>query len=322
MGCRSLLPSLLMHLGACIDIGTNTVLLAVAALEADGTLTRLDDRLAIARLGEGVDRTRRLSNEAMERTLACVEDHLSVLSPELRPILRVTATSAVRDARNRQDLIDLLRRRHGLELEVLSGEDEALWTWRGALSDLPIDPMHRTAVLDIGGGSTELTVGLGDQLLHRASADVGAVRLTERILHAPTGTRAQARSIIRDQLARLPDFDPTHTTFFGVAGTVTTLAMMELNLRTWSADAVSGFVLTAARVKHWSEVLATTPSDELVARWNVEPGRADILPAGTLILEELMEMRSLPTIRVSVRGLRFGIILRDLRSRLCEGILR
>lgn len=301
---------------ACIDIGTNTVLLLVADVGDQGILLPIVDRLAIARLGEGVDQHRRLSEPAMQRALAVIKDHQALIASLDVDRTLITATSAVRDAANREEFASLITDNTGYALEILDGNEEALRTWRGAVSGFPLADSDATAVLDIGGGSTELTIGRGHSLVDRRSVDLGSVRLTERYLfnHPPTPSAIkQCREDLRAQLWALPNFEPSTTRLIGVAGTVTTLAMLELALPSFDARKIAGWSLTTEQVERWLLRMESMTHEALHREFHIEPGRADIILAGVLILHEFLLHSKAPAIQVSERGLRYGILEREVQ---------
>lgn len=303
---------------ASIDIGTNTILMLIADLNGDGSLTPLSDQQVIARVGKGVDKTGGIAWDAFTRSEQYLGDYLAQARDAQVELIRATGTSALRDARNGDDFIDYMYQKLGVEIEILSGDEEALWTYGGAISGFP-DRSGRFAVLDIGGGSTELTVGEGFRILDRKSVDIGCVRLTEKYLHHAPPAPAEIDALITHIDAALdayPSFDPASTTFAGVAGTVTTLAAVEMGLRDYDGAAISGFRLERAMIQQRFEQFKELTREQLQNAMHVAPGRADIILVGIGILKRLMEIRDIPAITVSERGLRYGIAMREWERRM------
>lgn len=298
---------------ASIDIGSNTILMLVADIDEGGTLRVVADEQAIARLGEGINVSGVIGTSAFERASVILSAYLKragALNPER---IIATGTSALRDARNQEDFLLEMRVRFGLPIEVLSGDDEARLTYRGTLSGFPDGPA-RYAVLDIGGGSTELCVGDRHDISAQRSLDIGCVRLTERFLHdAPPSLedRADMEDAVLRTIRAFPAVVPESTTFVAVAGTPATLAAMDLGLPAFDREAVSGHILTTERIRQFYEEFSRMSHAELLACAQVDPGRADILLAGTCILFLFLRWNDVQSVVVSERGLRYGIALRE-----------
>ncbi|HEX9829049.1 MAG TPA: Ppx/GppA phosphatase family protein [Bacteroidota bacterium] len=300
-----------MRVGA-IDIGTNTILLLVADIQPDGTLVVVRDEHAIARLGKGVDAHQMILSETFERAVEFLQPYQSVMTAERVEVMTVCGTSFLRDAQNKNEFIEFVQQKLGLQIRVLSGDEEGDLTYLGGISEFRTPGKKSDfAVLDIGGGSTELTVGTDSTVSHRVSFDIGSVRLTERFLKTSppaTGGLESAREYIRTHLQRHPHV-PSSARLIGVAGTLTTLAAMELNLKHYDRTAVSGHVLTRATVNNIFEELSSKNLDELKAYPQILPARADILLAGILILREILDTLEREEVTVSDRGLRFGMAI-------------
>jgi exopolyphosphatase/guanosine-5'-triphosphate,3'-diphosphate pyrophosphatase len=297
---------------ATIDIGTNTVLLLVAERGQDGVLRAVEERATITRLGEGVDRTKHLSPGAIERTRACLEEYAAVVRAAGAEKVAVVGTSAMRDAGGgaevRADVLAVL----GVEALVVSGEEEARLTFRGALSGLPVDVQGEVAVLDIGGGSTEVVIGRPGQppvIAFAESFDVGSVRLTERhITHDPP-TPAECATVTRaarDAFAGVPGLQGVPVPV-GIAGTVTTLAAVSLGLVPYDGARIHGHVLPRGRIEATVARLAALPLDARRVVPGMEPKRADVIVAGGLIALALLEHWGANDVRVSDRGVRWGL---------------
>ncbi|MFZ1731933.1 MAG: Ppx/GppA phosphatase family protein [Bacteroidota bacterium] len=298
---------------ASIDIGTNTILMLIAEIGDDGLLSVISDQQVVARVGKGVDRSGTIEWDAFTRSEQFLAGYLLEARTHGVDLIRCTGTSALRDARNGDEFIGYMFQKLGLEIEILSGADEALWTYGGAISGFK-DRDLDYAVLDIGGGSTELTVGKGFQIADRLSQDIGCVRLTEKLLHHTPPTDAEIASLIStidDAILHYPDFDSSATTFVGVAGTVTTLAAVELGLPEYDREKIAEFVLTREMIQQRFEQFRRLTNNELQETMRIDPGRADIILVGVAILKRMTELRDIPRIVVSERGLRYGIIMRE-----------
>lgn len=275
-----------MRAGA-IDIGTNTVRLLVADLRPDGTLVDVERQLAFARLGEGVDRTRTLTDAAMDRAIAAIgpfAERWRVLGCERT---RAVATSAVRDASNRAAFLARVERETGVRVEVISGAEEARLSFAGATLGLDPGP---AVVLDIGGGSTEIIAADDGGISAAGSLDIGAVRLTERhIAHDPPAAAEveMLRIDAREALAGAPAAR-VDARLIGVAGTVTTLAVLALGLPAYDGAHVHHAVLTREIVEDLLVTLSQMTSSERRGL-PAMPGREDVIVAGTAILAEVMD---------------------------------
>lgn len=302
---------------AVIDIGTNTVLLLVAAIDPAGHITTLEYHQRIPRLGRGVDERKVLQPDSMERVIEVLLEYREIAARHRPEIVSVCGTSAVRDASNREQFAALIQRRTGFTLEVLTGEEEALWTYRGAISGIP-DIAH-AVVVDIGGGSTELTRGTSHDVIDSISLDIGSVRLTERLMrHDPplAAEVAAVRRIAATSLASMPHSVrwKSHRAV-GVAGTATTLALLAQQRRSFDLQAVSGYVLQRSAVSALVTTLQRLSSTEILAMAEYMDGRNDIITAGAIILEEVMAFLGVQEITVSERGVRYGIAIRDWERR-------
>ena len=294
-----------------IDIGTNTILMVTVDASADGSMRVIGDEHAIARLGRGVDASRRILPETIDRLEEFLREYRRIAESHGAEQIVAFGTSALRDAVNRDELIAAMRQRVGVEIEVLSGDDEAVWTYRGALLGLGIN--GASAVLDIGGGSTELAVGDSERVTSAQSMDVGAVRITERYFPSlpPSGEQLhEAQAWAAAQVARFAPL-PASTTLVGVAGTVTTLGAMAAGLERFDADELNGTRLDRATIETYIEQLSRLTHDETAAIPQIAAGRADIILGGALILAATLDHLGAPGIVVSTRGVRYGVALRE-----------
>jgi exopolyphosphatase/guanosine-5'-triphosphate,3'-diphosphate pyrophosphatase len=295
---------------ATLDIGTNSVLLLIAEPGPNG-LVPLFERATITRLGEGVDRTRQLLPAACERTLRCAEEYAREIERFGVTHAAAVGTSALRDAAGGEAFTLELARVLGFTPQVIAGEREALLTFRGALSGLRV--RGAVAVFDVGGGSTEIVQGdvRADGAFSRdaVSLDIGSVRLFERHVTGDPPTTdelSRVRADIERALATAPP-PATGSTLVGVAGTVTTLASIALELDVYDSARVHGARLTRRTVTELARSLASVPLAERRTRTGLDPRRADVIVAGAAIVEAVMTWRSQDELIVSDRGVRFGL---------------
>ncbi|MFL6040554.1 MAG: Ppx/GppA family phosphatase [Gaiellales bacterium] len=290
---------------AAIDLGTNSTRLLVADAD-DGRLKEVERLLAITRLGEGVDTSRGLAEPAVARVDAQVGRYIDRARELGAETVLAIATSAVRDAANGGEFLAGLERRHGIRTMLLAGEDEARMTFRGVTSARPLS--GEAVICDIGGGSTELIAGDPQGVDYAVSLDMGCVRMSERFLRAdpPTGEEIAA---LRRQVAEMLPTDVPAGELIGVAGTVTTLATIDLGLDEEIPERVDGHRLGRARVSAELERLAAIPLAERRRVRGLMPERAPTIVAGAAILVELMERLGTDTLTVSERDILHGAAL-------------
>ncbi len=268
----------------------------------------LADEHAIVRLGQGVDALGQLSQEAMDR--ACRQLALYAECARALGASHIAAwgTSALRDAANRSVLIERIARECRVELEALSGVEEANLTFRGAAWGF--DMASPYAVVDIGGGSTEIALGLPDQLKYSTSFDIGAVRLSERFFLVLPPSDAQverARAAVVQTLQPLPNL-PKGVPLLGVAGTAIVLAALDLQSGRFDDPTLNGHYLPAERIDALSRDLLALDYEALSSLQAIGPARADIIGAGTLILREFIKKCGCPGLVVSRRGIRYALL--------------
>jgi exopolyphosphatase / guanosine-5'-triphosphate,3'-diphosphate pyrophosphatase len=298
---------------AAVDCGTNTIRLLVADIDKQGgTQDSLVREQRIVRLGQGVDSSGRLADEALARVFAACEEYAAVVEAQDVAALRFVATSAARDAENSEEFTEGVRARLGVTPAVISGAEEAALSFDGATRMLRgIDPP--VAVVDIGGGSTELIVGGAHEDVTAArSLDIGSVRLTERLMPSDPPTPAEleaATATIEEALDTLPSYGvrvgDAHT-LVGVAGTVTTLATLLLGLDGWDRDRVHLATFAFADVHELIERLLTMTAAER-ERMGVPSGRADVIGAGALILGRVLNRSSADRLTTSDSDILDGI---------------
>lgn len=286
---------------AGIDCGTNSIRLLVADLthRDDGSVWLRDvhREMRIVRLGQGVDATGMLAPEAIERTRAALIDYVAIMRRKGAERVRMVATSATRDAGNRDEFFSMTREVLGVEAEVITGDEEARLSFIGAVGDLPPED-GPFLVTDIGGGSTEFVVGTWDGVKATVQAaksvDIGCVRLTERALpdDPPSEEQiAEARKIADDVVAEAFEAVPVEQarTWVGVAGTVTTLSALVLKLPAYDSDEIHLSRLGAAGIRDTTRRLLTIGHEERAAMPVIHPGRVDVIGGGALIVQSIAE---------------------------------
>jgi exopolyphosphatase/guanosine-5'-triphosphate,3'-diphosphate pyrophosphatase len=304
---------------AAIDCGTNSIRLLVADADpATGELVDLDRRMTIVRLGQGVDRTGRLAPEALERTFAACREYAAVIKEHGAEHLRFVATSASRDAENRDEFVRGVLDILGVEPEVITGDQEAEFSFTGATKELTgrDDLAKPYLVVDIGGGSTELVVG-EDHVRAARSVDIGCVRMTERhLVHDGTvtdpPTPAQIDAIRADIEAALDLAARTvplgeARTLVGLAGSVTTVSAIAQDLPAYDSAAIHHSRISRDRVREITERLLSSTHAERAAIPSMHPGRVDVIAAGALVLLAIMERVGADEVVVSEHDILDGI---------------
>jgi exopolyphosphatase / guanosine-5'-triphosphate,3'-diphosphate pyrophosphatase len=299
---------------AAVDIGTNSVRLLVADVDGvghDAELTPLDRRMRITRLGQGVDRSRRLHPDAVTRTVDALQEYRGALDELGVARLRATATSAARDAANRDEFFRAAAAALGVEPELLPGDEEARLSFLGATAEL--DEPAPYLVVDIGGGSTEFVVGTSDPE-GLMSVDVGCVRLSEQFLTSdPPAPEelSQAVSVVRDHLADVDREVPAvrdAVTLVGLAGTVTTMAAVEMGLPEYDRDKIHHFRLERAAAEEVFRTLATETAEERRHNPGLEPGRVDVIVGGAIVLVTVLRFFGFDEVLVSEDDILDGLV--------------
>ncbi len=321
---------------ASLDLGTNSTRLLVA--DCDGARTEtIERRMVITRLGEGVDRTHRLSPEAVERARAALVAYSQVLAP-LKPAgIAAAATSVLRDCENGDEFLDLSEEVLGTRPRVLPGGEEAMTSFIGAVSDLGPELVAAggkgpVLVFDIGGGSTELVAGdpadvrcgagIDPGVLKLGSVDVGCVRMSERFLTtdppSPVSVGRMESHIVQQLRPAIAALLPEKPSLgVGLAGTVTTVSGINLGLREYETDRIHHSRLTRAEVEQVFRKLASVPLEERKKVMGLEPGRADIIVGGTAVLRVVMDLARLDEILVSEKDILDGLVI-DLYHKMAR----
>jgi exopolyphosphatase/guanosine-5'-triphosphate,3'-diphosphate pyrophosphatase len=276
---------------AAIDCGTNSIRLLIADIDGNNFREVVRD-MEIVRLGQGVDETGQFHPDAIARTLAAVDKFAAEIAKRGVEKIRFCATSATRDATNRHLFVDGVRDRLGIELEVISGDEEAALSFAGAIKDL--DPSNGPfLVVDIGGGSTEFVFGTSTVEAAR-SVNIGCVRMTERHFASDPATVQQiesARTDIQAAIAQAAAIVPITQakTLVAVAGTATTVAAAALNLPEYDRYAIHLSRISAQQTHDAATMFATSTREQRLALGYMHPGRVDVIAAGSLVLSEIMK---------------------------------
>jgi exopolyphosphatase/guanosine-5'-triphosphate,3'-diphosphate pyrophosphatase len=299
---------------AAIDCGTNAVRLLIAHLDGERLVEHVR-LMRIVRLGEGVDRTGAFSDDALARTFAALDEYAAVIKGQEVEDVRFVATSASRDVSNRGAFVAGVLARLGVEPEVISGDEEAGLSFVGALRGLPAGLVRPPAlVVDIGGGSTEFVLGSTTPEAVR-SVDIGCVRMTERHLHSDPPTDAEIDRTwtdVRAAVATAGEAVPFQAAgcFVGLAGTVTTVAAMALDLPAYDESILHGSVVSFAAVERATARLLAMTRAERAALPYMHPGRVDVIGGGAMVLQAAMAAARAPEVIVSETDILDGIVYR------------
>lgn len=304
---------------AGIDCGTNSIRLLIATVDDEGRLVEVTRQMRTVRLGHGVDKTGRLDDAAISRTLAATREYRALCDENGVQSMRFVATSASRDASNADEFVSGVREIVGIEPEVVPGEVEAALSFAGVVHGLDAgEPPY--LVVDLGGGSTEFVLG-ADEVQQAISVDMGCVRLTERYLHDDPPMSAQigqAEAYVDELLTKVEaavDISST-ATLVGVAGTVTTVAAHALGLETYDRDAIHGCELPVGLVVESATALVAASRAERAAMGFMHPGRVDVIGAGSVvwrsIVRRVADRAGLEAVRVSEADILDGIALSQI----------
>jgi exopolyphosphatase/guanosine-5'-triphosphate,3'-diphosphate pyrophosphatase len=289
---------------AAIDLGSNSTRLLVADV-AEGRVDELTRHLRITRLGEGVDARGRLLPLPIARVRNCLSDYRRTIEDLGAERVLVIGTSAVRDAENGEAFLGEIEWSYGFATRLLSGDEEALLTFRGVAAERRLEP--GTLIVDVGGGSTELIMGRHRGVDHHGSLDLGCVRMTERFLASDPPTADELEACAEAVRSALPRLAPRAA--IGVAGTVTSLAALDLGLVTYDSELVHGHLISAAAVEEQLDRLASLSVAERRRVPGLEPERAPVIVAGAVILHEVLAAFGLAGLEASERDLLDGAAL-------------
>jgi exopolyphosphatase/guanosine-5'-triphosphate,3'-diphosphate pyrophosphatase len=303
---------------ASIDIGTNTVRLLILETDAQNDFNPVDSERVITRLGEGMDTEKRILENRISTTLAVLSNFRDRCRAHGDIPIQAVATSAVREAENGDEFVQRARELTGIRIQVIPWEEEARLTLEGVLWKIP-HQNKKILAFDIGGGSTEFILSRGNKIAATAGTRLGTVRLTEKFITRHPVDPDELRNL-EDHLSksltsvkeRLAEFDPE--LLIGTAGTVTTLAALDKNIYPYDPEKIHGTLLPLERVQGLMDELKSKSIEERLALKPMEPGREDLIIAGTAIALETMKAFGCQTLRVCEYGLREGILLNSLKQ--------
>lgn len=285
---------------AAVDCGTNSIRLLISEVQADGKIRDIVRTMEIVRLGQGVDATGEFAPEALERTRVALEGYVKQMKFEKVQRVRMVATSATRDAKNQDEFFEMTTQllgqiESGAKAEAITGEEEALLSFKGAVADLRFE-RGPYCVIDLGGGSTEFVVGTIDgDILGAHSAQMGCVRLTERIMRTdpPTDSEIEiAEDYVEERMQEVEKIVPISSakTFVGCAGTFTTLSALAQGLESYDPDAIHGSELRFDALRVLTRQLMGKPSATRALNPVIHPGRADVIGGGSVAVEGIIKM--------------------------------
>jgi exopolyphosphatase / guanosine-5'-triphosphate,3'-diphosphate pyrophosphatase len=295
---------------AVLDVGTNSVKFHVGERAADGTWTKLVDRAAVTRLGEGLVEGGELGAEPMARTIDAIAEMVDQASDLEAEAIAAVATAGVRMASNGPAFVEAVRERTGVGIEVISGEEEARLAYLAATSTLPVAG-SALVVFDTGGGSSQFSFGTPSKVDERFSVNVGAARFTEAFQldgAVDEATLAEARAAIATDLGAL-DGRAVPDTLIGLGGANTNLAAVRHALRDYDPDVVHGTLLDRGEIDRQIELYRTRPAEDRRSIVGLQPARAPVILAGALIVRTVLEKLGAASLTVSDRGLRHGLLV-------------
>ncbi len=306
-----------------IDIGTNTILMLIAEYdEQNSKIHTILDIQRVPRLGKGVDSNRNILPESIQKAIDILNEYKTISAEHNSSSITATATSFIRDSHNRDEFINAIKQNTGIDIVILSGSDEAKYTFIGGVYD-NLGANSKQTTVDIGGGSTEITTAnksaasiqeLSKLTITGKSMNIGSVRINEKYLNQhppPFENIVNAENFINDNLKEI-DFDISGTELIGVAGTVTTLGAIKLGLDKFEADKVYNLNISIIEIEEILNRLIPMPIEELYGMGDYMTGRADIVIPGILILKCFMRKFGFDNVKVSTKGLRYGVFLRNI----------
>ncbi|EQB62908.1 MAG: hypothetical protein RBG1_1C00001G0487 [candidate division Zixibacteria bacterium RBG-1] len=300
---------------AVIDLGTNTVLLTLAEIQKNRAIKSLLEAKETPRLGENVDKTKKISSASIRRVLKTIQDFQEKALKLKAEKIILMGTAALRGAKNTSYFKKLIQNKTGLKLEVISGKKEAELAFCGAIADFKHGSKKFTS-LDIGGGSTEVIVGTQKKILKLKSLNLGSLRFTERFLKNEKDGYFKTLEFINQKFSELKkNFRLKNSLLIGSGGTITTLGALSLNLKKYERDKIHGLVLPIPKINYLLEKLSNMSLAQRRRFMKIDPQRADIIIAGTAILQQFMEQFGFTDIIISDKSLRWGV-LEQIRAEL------
>lgn len=302
---------------AALDLGTNTFLCLIAEGDRLGIQKIHYDKAQVVRLGQEINKNKAFHPDALIRAEKCLREFKKIIDKYKVDQVLAMATSAARDAKNKEKFFEICTK-IDIPVKIISGEDEARITFRGATAQLgSFQKENNCLVIDIGGGSTELIFGEGEKIVFAKSLNIGCVRLTEELIRQqPVSDDDQSRLFdrVENEMEKIlkKKKDLSVQKIIAVAGTPTSLAAAMLG--EFKPEKVDGFKLKISDLENWVKRLKATSVEEKISQFNIEPGRADVIYVGAVILWMVARQLGLPEIEVSIKGVRYGIALEMLES--------
>ncbi len=305
-----------MSRAVIIDIGTQSILYLLAEYFPDKRIIPLHQEVRSVRLGEQIDSTGNISQAALKRTVHTLNELKDMADHQSPQFIIAVGTQVFRGAANQKLVVDSVAQQTGIDVEILSERDEAEWSFKGAVGGRSID--GPVAVADIGGGSTEIVLGEGQNLITDFSLPIGSVVLTERCFrHDPPSykeVQAIEEEILHSFSSDVSGCLLRANTFIGVGGTATTLAALQLGLDSYDAKQVDGLLLKRKEILQFIDGMKRQTNAQRKAWLTLDPARADIILSGAIILNKIMQLGEFKEVVVSDRGLRFGILIREIEK--------
>lgn len=297
---------------ASIDIGSNTVLLLIAKVdEKNKTFETILNRYEIPRLGKGLDEKGRISNDRIEMLLEILKSYAELIEQNNCDRVLCTATNAMRVAENSEEIVQKVKSELGIEIDVISGEREAELSYKGAASILP--EVSEKVVLDIGGGSTEIIFGSGNEMKFRKSFPIGAVNQTEKYIKQTPPLPKEIDSLkneLEKRFTELQNLFEKNIPLIAVAGTPTSLAAIANQLSEYDEDIVEGFQLTHNKLSDFIHEFSIKKPEEILEKYGkIIRGREDVILAGSLILQHILTNTENEYCTVTGKGIRYGSVV-------------
>jgi len=295
---------------AVIDVGTNSVKFNISERRPDGTWQTLVDRAEITRLGEGLEKTGEISHDAMARTVSAVAEMASQAGDAGVAAIKAVGTMGMRTAHNSQQFIDMVEQGCGVRIETIPGSEEGRLAYLAVKLGLGLAE-GTLAIFDTGGGSTQFTFGRGSSVEEQFSLNVGAVRFTEKFGLAGAISQEQlkvAQDAIASEFTRI-DGRPAPTALVGMGGAITNIAAVKHQMAKYDPNVIQGSVIERSEVERQIETYRAKSLEERRAIVGLQPKRADVILAGACIVKIVMDKLGKPSLSVSDRGLRHGLLI-------------
>lgn len=297
---------------SAIDIGTNTILLLIADIDEKEKIVTIIDEIRTPRLGEGLNKSGMITDSAIKRTIDNLLEFKNIILSNNVNLSTVCGTAALRESLNKKSVVSAIKSKTGFSVEVLDSKEESLLSFRGALSS-GIFSENQSVVIDIGGGSTEIA-HMVDGKIKSYSIPLGVVKLTEQFFKTFPPTELEINIMINHINKEIENINLENITgkkLIGVAGTATTLACLDKKLQYFDRNAIDDHSISFQKILYWKKLLSTLTPDEIKSLSKCTEGREDVLTAGVIILAEVMNKYHFNEMIVSIRGLRYGLILRE-----------